>query len=273
MKTPISYYGGKLNLVAEILPMIPKHIQYVEPFIGGGAIFWAKKKSEHEVINDFDGRLINFWETVQNDFDNLKHMVDHTLHSEFYHKKASKILKQFKYGEDCVTQAWAYYVQSQMSFSHKLFGGFAFANSRGLPTASLNKREDFKHKLSHRLKEVEIFNRDAIELIKIKDSVDTFFYFDPPYAESDCAQYDKLKGVYYILLELLPDLKGKWLMSSYPSEQLNALRKQNNWSSKDIVTNLAVSGKAQQKAKRYKTECLTWNYDNSKGQQLINFDL
>jgi len=33
IKTPISYYGGKQNLVTTILPLIPKHKTYIEPFV------------------------------------------------------------------------------------------------------------------------------------------------------------------------------------------------------------------------------------------------
>ncbi len=36
-KTPISYYGGKQNMLKHILPIIPKHEIYVEAFFGGGA--------------------------------------------------------------------------------------------------------------------------------------------------------------------------------------------------------------------------------------------
>ena len=38
MKTPITYYGGKMNMVDDILPLIPKHKIYVEPFVGGGPV-------------------------------------------------------------------------------------------------------------------------------------------------------------------------------------------------------------------------------------------
>lgn len=45
MKTPIAYYGGKQNLVSEILPLFPEHIQYVEPFTGGGrTVFFKTEK-------------------------------------------------------------------------------------------------------------------------------------------------------------------------------------------------------------------------------------
>lgn len=39
MKTPISYYGGKQKLISKILPLLPEHTLYTEPFIGGGAVY------------------------------------------------------------------------------------------------------------------------------------------------------------------------------------------------------------------------------------------
>ena len=53
VKTPISYYGGKQSMLKHILPIIPKHSNYVEPFFGGGAVFWAKDPKATEIINDF----------------------------------------------------------------------------------------------------------------------------------------------------------------------------------------------------------------------------
>ena len=32
MKTPISYYGGKQNMLKELLPLIPPHKTYIEPY-------------------------------------------------------------------------------------------------------------------------------------------------------------------------------------------------------------------------------------------------
>ncbi len=44
MKTPITYYGGKQKLVSKILPLIPEHKLYAEPFVGGAAVFFGKPK-------------------------------------------------------------------------------------------------------------------------------------------------------------------------------------------------------------------------------------
>lgn len=75
-KTPISYYGGKLNMLKHILPLIPKHRIYTEAFFGGGAVFFAKAPAEGEVINDTNNIIVNFYEVIQTDFERLKVFYD-----------------------------------------------------------------------------------------------------------------------------------------------------------------------------------------------------
>lgn len=79
MKTPITYYGGKQKMLSVILPMIPEHSIYVEPFFGGGAVFWAKEPAQVEFINDINGEVANFYRVLQTDYDALKREVDQTL--------------------------------------------------------------------------------------------------------------------------------------------------------------------------------------------------
>lgn len=65
MKPFYKRIGGKSSMVDNILPFIPKHKIYIEPFFGGGAIFFAKDKSDIEVINDIDKDLINNYKQMK----------------------------------------------------------------------------------------------------------------------------------------------------------------------------------------------------------------
>lgn len=260
MKTPISYYGGKQRLVPEILPLIPQHTQYVEPFCGGAAVFWAKDKSAREVLNDYDLRVVNFWEVLQSNYDELAAKIQGTLHSEHQYKRAAAILKAGRV--EPIDYAWAFWVQVSMSFSNKLHGGFAHGGNQtdigSFAKSLVSNKAKLMAALSRRLEGCEIFCRDAIGLILQKDGPDTFFYFDTPYVGSECGHYKGKQEVFYRLLDVLPTLQGKWLMSSYPDERLTALRLQHGWESMDLDRNLSVSGK-HNTGKR-KTECLTYNY-------------
>ena len=256
MKTPISYYGGKQRLVPEILPLIPKHTQYVEPFCGGAAVFWAKEPSAHEVINDLDGRVVNFYRVLQTRFPELQAMIRGTLHSEaeYYRAKALLLNEQ----AEPLERAWAFWVQTNMSFSNKLFGGFAFSDDGGRSAMTTTKRAEFGQ-YEVRLRGAEVFSRDAVELIKLKDSPTTLFYIDPPYVSSECGHYKGYTSAdFQRLLDALATLQGKFLLSSYPEPELLAMRALHGWQTKDIDATVAVSGK--RKERKAKTECLTWNY-------------
>lgn len=260
MKTPISYYGGKQKLCSEILPLLPPRLagQYVEPFFGGGAIFWAKRPHKAEAINDLDSRVYNFWHCVKYHFEDLQWLVQNTMHSEEEYRRAGEVLKAGLQGNE-VDFAWAFWVHTNMSFGKQLHNGFAFCNSERAANAASNKRSAFTATLSGRLDRVEIFNRDAIDFIRLKDRPETFFYLDPPYPESDAGHYDHMKGVYYELLELLPTLKGRWLLSSYPSGHLEAFRQELKCNFRDISQRISAANNRTTE-QGTKTECLTWNY-------------
>ncbi len=248
-------------MVKDILPLIPNHQQYVEPFFGGGAVFFAKKPSPHEVINDKLDCAITFYRVLKTRFPELQSMIQATLHSESEYKRAKELLNS----EDDLLKAWAFWVQTQFGYSKQMESGWANgaytkAFDDNWAKTNKNKRDNFTDKYSKRLERTEIFCRDALDIIKLKDTPDTFFYIDPPYVSSDCGHY---KGYtiddFAQLLELLATIKGKFLLSSYPEQILMAFRENFGWSSQDKIDRISVSGKGTKG--KTKTECLTFNYE------------
>lgn len=61
------YIGGKKVLRPYIVPMIPGDIStYVEPFFGGGAIYFARERwAPCEIINDLNDEIINLYRVVK----------------------------------------------------------------------------------------------------------------------------------------------------------------------------------------------------------------
>ncbi len=257
MKSPIIYYGGKTNMLKHILPLIPgEHRIFVEPFFGGGAVFFGKEESDVEVINDNLDMAVTFYRVLKNRYPELEQRIKTTLHAEQMYLGSKNILKNPEQYDE-ISRAWAFWAQAALCFSAQICGGFAFGK-RSFGRQTANRVDQFTQKLSDRLRHTQIFCRDALNVIERFDSKDTFFYLDPPYANSDCGHYKKGKDVFYDLLKLLPSLKGRWLLSSYPGEELNKLRKFTGANYKDIVKSLSVSGKHN--TGKTKTECLTWNY-------------
>ena len=61
------------------------------------------------------------------------------------------------------------------------------------------------------------------------------------------------------------NIKGKFLLSSYPEPILLKYRDTHNWNFQDKIDRVSVSGKGTQG--KTKTECLTFNYQAPHGQQ------
>lgn len=63
----MKYAGGKRRLVPEILPLLPHPpSRYVEPFVGGGAVFLAREAGP-ALICDANPTVAAVWRGVQND--------------------------------------------------------------------------------------------------------------------------------------------------------------------------------------------------------------
>lgn len=256
MKTPISYYGGKQQLASRIIEMFPDHNLYCEPFFGGGAIFFAKEKSSVEVINDKDGRVVNFYQVCVSHFDLLKHLIDQTPHSRKLHDESAHVLKNpILYSG--IKQAWAFWVQTNSSFGSCIFGGFAYGRKKCSSERKLmNKRNNFTIDYKIRLDCVQIECSDALHVIKTRDSVDSFFYCDPPYFNACMGHYGGYtEGDFENLLKTLSKIKGKFLLSSYDSEILRHYIKQNKWEAERVEMSCSMVN-----GSRKKVEVLTSNY-------------
>lgn len=65
INSPFRYAGGKFYARKLILAHIPSHKVYIEPFAGGGSIFFAKSKVPFNQLNDIDDELINVYLTIR----------------------------------------------------------------------------------------------------------------------------------------------------------------------------------------------------------------
>ena len=260
IKTPISYYGGKQNMLRHILPKIPAHKHYIEPFFGGGAVFWAKEPSQFEVVNDISDRLMTFYKVLKYDFEEIERLVDETFHSRAQHRQSDELyISQKNEVTRQIECAWSVWIQSNMSFGTMIGGGFGYDRSGKSALRIFNKKNRFTDEYQKRLKLVTIESYDVLKVIRAYDGPDSFFYLDPPYVSSDQGPYKGYKMEDFIaLLDACANMQGKFLLSSYPEEILIKYRSRFNWKTEDITKTLAVDGRRKQP--KTKVECLTWNY-------------
>ena len=225
MKPILTYYGGKSRFAAWIIMHFPdvdwsKWI-YAEPFFGGGAVLYNKKKMEREYINDKNNALYRLYRVVQTQPDELiKRFENFTLLRAEY-KRSYKVVNGIVKPDDEID--FAYCVLLHVDNSR----GSGF-NSTGirvdLSEHGSNAVKVFNNKIKcypeifKRLKEVVTFNVDAVDFIKKFDKEYTFFYLDPPYPGADQKSYGKYiytQKDFNNLIEVLRNIKGKFLLSCY----------------------------------------------------------
>jgi DNA adenine methylase len=81
VRTPLTFYGGKQKLAAQIVALMPSHTAYMEPFAGGAAVLFAKPRAERETLNDLDGQIMAFWRALRDRPEELASAVSLTPYS------------------------------------------------------------------------------------------------------------------------------------------------------------------------------------------------
>lgn len=259
MKPPFAYYGGKQKMALEICKIMPEHVLYCEPFVGGGAVFWAKEPSDIEVLNDTNRELVNFYRVVQNDFVSLEKEIAISLHSRDLHRKASVIYNNPDMFSE-LKRAWAVFVLASQSFSAMLDGTWGYDVKKGRTSKVVsNRRDNFTLEYATRLQRVTLECADALYIIRSRDAATSFFYCDPPYFNSDCGHYDGYSlADFEALLVTLSAIDGRFLLSSYDSDVLQKYVALNGWNQRRYEFKVSVNAKSGNLKK--KVEVLTANF-------------
>jgi len=227
MTPPISYYGGKQRMAKNIIPLIPQHTVYVEPFCGGATILFKKpwpnvSSTGHyrEVINDLDSNLIHFFKTLRDNGEELCKFLELTPFSEQINKEYKS--KNFhKLGD--LERAAAYWYNITSSFSYKRDSGFRKSFFSTNESMIYLRKVDRLCNYLERIRETTIMNSSALDVIKKWDSPQTFFYCDPPYPNTDQDGYNHKYTVqdFQELVDTLESCQGSFLLSCYELDEIN----------------------------------------------------
>lgn len=243
VRTPLTYYGGKQRLSAQILPLMPSHRVYLEPFCGGAAMLFAKPRAERETLNDLDGQIVRFWRALRDRPDELAAAVAATPYSR-EEWKASRAP-----AEDDVEAALRLLVNVDQSFSRSRQSWSVPCIGDGRGRWQPGTWDNLPPKLlaaAQRLRGVSLEHGDALDLIPRWDRADALIYVDPPYTGEHRTEPSKGYDVdddgtlWARLVEVLAGVKhAAVVVSGYPCAEVDDL----GWRSVALTATRTVAGR------------------------------
>lgn len=251
----LAWHGGKFGLLSWIIGQMPPHSSYstyVEPFGGAASVLLGKRPSYHEVYNDLNGGVVNFFDMLRARPDELINAIRLTPYSRREHKRA------WEPCADHLERARRFYVRVWQSFGSGTATTAAAAGwkydkrqvrGKSSPSA-LQQWNDVSTlwKVAERLKGVQIEEDDALKVIQRYDSEQALLYVDPPYLletrskswAGKAYSHEMTDSEHEQLTEALNAAAAYVVLSGYDSEKYNQLLK--GWhkvtrNTRDIVGN------------------------------------
>ena len=219
----VHWAGGKGRQLDALLPLIPVTKIYCEPFGGGGSVLLNRPRAEIEVYNDLDGELVNLFGVLRRDEDyrRFRRRIGLMPYSRAEFERCLGNLRG-RVELDPVERAVSFYTVFNQSVSGKrLASNGDWSRNRTVNNAdNWFRRQDGLVAVHERVRNVQLENRDALDIIRQWDTRETTFYLDPPYILET-----RGRNRYYAvepgddfhrqLVEVLVAVKGAAVLSGY----------------------------------------------------------
>ncbi|MBC2592708.1 DNA adenine methylase [Ruficoccus amylovorans] len=208
IKPAFPHPGGKTRLLKHILPAIPPHRVYVEPFCGAAAVLLAKEPARCEVINDLDGEMVTFYRYVRWHRNAL--LAELASWPGNARRDFADLLMNPGYTDLQRAARWYWLKVASFGAQGKTWG--RDRNSyHGFDPVRHGKLID---RLARRLSHVMIESRDFEEVVAFYDGPDTFVFLDPPYVQCGKTAYHPFQPEDMARVRRCLDrLRGTWLLT------------------------------------------------------------
>jgi DNA adenine methylase len=257
------WYGGKFNHLEWLLPLLPKAHHYCEPFAGSAAVLLNREPSPVETYNDIDGDVVNFFQILRDQPEEITRAIALTPFSreEFY-----RAINGSTRGISKLELARRFYIRARQART-----GLAqtatlgrWANCKNTSRSGMSGvvsrwlgGVEALNEIATRLLRVQIENRPAIDVIRLYDDKNTLFYCDPPYlhetrGDSKAYGFEMDEEQHLNLAAMLRKCKAKVAISGYRCDLMDKLYK--GWNRFDAPAKHCHSIKKQRQ------ECLWMNY-------------
>ncbi|WP_223248772.1 DNA adenine methylase [Leeuwenhoekiella nanhaiensis] len=193
IKPFLKWAGGKTQLLTELNKYVPNtYNKYIEPFIGGGAMYF-NLNAEKSIIADSNEELIITYSQVKENVENvIEHLKTFEHNEVFYYKIRGVDPEDFEYS----------YRAARLIYLNKTcFNGLYRVNKKGQFNVPYGKgkgsflNEDVLRNSSEFLKETMIVKGDYLSVLNDFADEGDFVFLDPPYYPigkySDFQRYTK----------------------------------------------------------------------------------
>ncbi len=266
----LKWAGGKTQLVNELTRRLPVDFgDYHEPFIGGGALFFAlfrAGKIRKAILSDVNAELIDTYTAIRDCVAQvIRHLVQFPHAKDFYYQ----LRAQNPADLDLSMRA------ARMIYLNKTgYNGLYRVNRRGefnVPFGSYKSPqycdEENLHAVSHALRQVEIVCA-LFDVAQTRAHAGDLVYFDPPYAPlsptSNFTAYhangfspkdqEKLRDVCVELTRR----KVSVMLSNSNAKSIRALYASSPFVVSEVQANRAINCRGAQRGKL--TELIVMNY-------------
>lgn len=231
MNSFIAWVGSKRLLRGRIVPLIPEHSCYCEPFMGAAWVFFGKDPaaSRIEVLNDVNSDLVNLFLVV-------KYHPDEFLRELSFAVPSRKMWERFR-GDRGLTD-----IQKAARFFYFLkncYGGKldppTFGKRRGSkPAFNPETAIALVEAASKRLARVIVEELDFADCIAAYDAAGTVFFCDPPYFGTTTPYLVDFGGEEHEkLAEVLARIEGRFILTI---DDRREVRKLYEWATVRPVT-------------------------------------
>ena len=259
MKKLIPWVGGKAALARKIVPLLPAHVCYVEPFAGGAGVFCMKAPSKVEVLNDRNLALVNLFRVYQR-------------HPEAFLRELGVVVASRRWYEDCWAQpgltdlerAARFFYRIRYTFcnkpAEKSFGYSASGGGHGALDGELLRAALME--IHARLRHTTLECLPWEDVLRRYDRPTTLFYVDPPYYEVGKmygAGLDFSRADHERLAAVLRKIDGLFVLSLNDRPEVRNLYAWARWRRVHVRYSLGTNTATIAKGRRRSAELLITN--------------
>lgn len=236
MKPIIHYVGSKTKEIDYIIPHIPIHKVYCEPFCGSASLYFVLEQYDTtSILNDINKDITDIYQYIKlynvNKLNNKYH--SDTLSKERFNQLKQQNISVSSDFEQVYRTLYLFKNCYRNIHRYNKDGQFISA-VRSPMYKSLGVTEEH-HKL---LQNATISNIDYYNCIQMVDDSDTFIYIDPPYIDTKMYNNNFTIEDYRQMRHLLDYCNSKWLVNIPDNKDIKELFSKYNISTYETQYNI-----------------------------------